>query len=479
MDVEELSVEWVHSAFLRGELDSAELCSSYLELIDEFEGGVHPLGAIRTINESALGDAARLDRALRRTGELSGPLHGVPIVIKDSVDTAGIPTSYGSITAAANVPTHDARVVRRLRQAGAIILAKATMADFGMSWFSNSSISDLTHNPYNYDHDSGGSSCGTGAAVSANLALAGIGGDTGGSVRVPASFCNLVGIRVSPERVSLEGVAPLLSVQDTLGPMTRTLSYAAAVLDGLGASLPGEGSFVDSLHQACGEPVTFGVVRQLVGYSAAEDESTDVTGVFDRALGELRTAGCKTVDLTIPGLPGLLRDSSLYLLSSRDEVDAFIKASPGIAADSLQDIYQSRQYPPSLDLLEEIATGTIARGAKPAIQAAGRARAQLRDAVLSLMIDTAATVLCFPTVRLPPPTHQDIRRGRWPCLEYPTNTVVASQAGLPAATVPAGFTPSGLPVGLELVAPAFGEHRLLSVAQRVEQVLGARRPPPN
>ena len=141
----------------------------------------------------------------RKTGKLSGPLHGIPVAVKDQAETKGIATSFGSIALKGYVPKEDATIVAKLKAAGAIILGKTTLPDFATSWFGYSSVSGETKNPYDLARDPGGSSAGTGAAVSANLATIGIGEDTGGSIRLPSSFCNLVGVRVTPGLISRNG----------------------------------------------------------------------------------------------------------------------------------------------------------------------------------------------------------------------------------------------------------------------------------
>ena len=170
----------------------------YIDRIEAYDRQGPALNSIVNVNQSALAEADRLDDLLSRTRTLAGPLHGIPVVVKDQAETKGIVTTFGSIALDGYLPQHDATAIVRLKEAGAIILAKSTMPDFATSWFGFSSKSGETKNPYALDRDPGGSSSGTGAAVAANLAMVGIGEDTGGSIRLPASFNNLVGVRVTP-----------------------------------------------------------------------------------------------------------------------------------------------------------------------------------------------------------------------------------------------------------------------------------------
>jgi len=191
------------------------------------------LNSILTVNPRALDEAEELDRSFGRSGEFVGLLHGVPVLVKDQAETAGIRTTFGSVAFEDHVPEEDATVVRRLKEAGAVVLAKTNLPDFATSWFAYSSAGGVTKNPYDLDRDPGGSSGGTGAAVAANLGAVGIGEDTGGSIRLPASFDNLVGVRVTTGLISRNGLSPLVVFQDTAGPMTRTVKDAAILLDAL------------------------------------------------------------------------------------------------------------------------------------------------------------------------------------------------------------------------------------------------------
>ena len=197
-DIEEITIAQVHEGYRSGAFTVREVVQAYLDRIEGIDRSGAALNSIISVSASALDEADALDAAFAADGELRGPLHGVPVVVKDQIETAGIPTSFGSIASGDYQPEVDASAIARLREAGAIILAKTTMPDFATSWFSTSSRSGVTKNPYDLSRDPGGSSSGSAAAVAANLSLVGIGEDTGGSIRLPASFCNLVGLRVTP-----------------------------------------------------------------------------------------------------------------------------------------------------------------------------------------------------------------------------------------------------------------------------------------
>ncbi|MGK7229454.1 amidase [Streptomyces hygroscopicus] len=216
----------LQALYRSGEVTVSEIVAAHLKRIEALDP---QLNSVVTLNRAAMDDAARLDAGTTPRG----PLFGVPVVIKDNIDTAGIATASGSAALAAHVPAADAHLVVRLREAGAVILAKTALPDFAMSWHGHSSRSGVTRNPYDLSRDPGGSSSGTGAAVAAGLAMAGVGTDTGGSIRVPASFCGLVGIRPTVGLVSRHGVTALVREQDSPGPLARTVADAAILLEAM------------------------------------------------------------------------------------------------------------------------------------------------------------------------------------------------------------------------------------------------------
>ena len=231
--IEEATIADIHKAFSEGSLTCRQLVEAYLDRIEKYDRNGPKLNSIVTVNPEALSEADRLDAQYSKTKKLIGPLHGIPVVVKDQAETRGIMTTFGSIAMDGYMPERDATAVRKLKDAGAIILGKSTLPDWATSWFGFSSKSGETKNPYALDRDPGGSSSGTAAAVAANLCTVGIGEDTGGSIRLPASFTNLVGVRVTPGLISRDGMSPLVVFQDTAGPITRTVTDAAILLDAL------------------------------------------------------------------------------------------------------------------------------------------------------------------------------------------------------------------------------------------------------
>ncbi|MEV7085813.1 amidase [Streptomyces sp. NPDC093085] len=499
--LDEATVADVHAAYRAGTLTARALVRAYLDRIaalDTVGGGGPGLNSVLAVNAAALADADALDERLRATGEFAGPLHGIPVVLKDQIETAGLTTTYGSQTAREHVPERDATIVSALREAGAVILAKTTMPDFATSWHSTSSVSGLTRNPYALDRDAGGSSSGTATAVAANLATVGIGEDTGGSIRLPASFCNLVGVRVTPGLISRAGMSPLVETQDTPGPMTRTVTDAALLLDVLAGYDPADpytataaiaanraagdrsarnrSTYRDALAPDALRGARIGVLRQAFG-DAGDPEAEAVNTVIAAALERIAAAGAELVDVEIPELDHYVAYTSVYFSRSRADLDAFLAGRPGIQATSVAQVYEDGLAHPNLDLFAGIATGPAHPDDDPEYPRRLAARERFQREIIGVMAAHGVDALCFPDVRIAAPSHADVLASRWTCLEFPTNTVIASQFLMPSVTVPAGFTTDGLPVGLELMALPYHEADMLGLAYGVERATAARRAP--
>ncbi|KIX94593.1 uncharacterized protein Z520_09639 [Fonsecaea multimorphosa CBS 102226] len=489
----ELTIARAHKGYRDGTFTARQVVEYYLQrikTIDQADNGPK-LNSILAISSIAIAEADALDTHLKSTSELKGPLHGIPVVVKDQASTKGLATTYGSILAKDYVPEQDATLITRLKAAGAIILAKTTMPDFATSWHSTSSLSGTTKNPYDTKRDPGGSSSGTGAAVAADLGLLGVGEDTGGSIRVPSSFCGLVGIRVTPGIISRAGFSPLLVPQDTPGPMCRTVTDAALMLDILAgfdeqdpytaaaviAGPPTGGSYAANLSADKIKSARIGVLRDVFGPESSPD-SQAVNKVITGALQTLQDNGTVLVDVEIPNLMKLLEITFTYHQRSRSDLDDFFSRHPFLKTNT-KEIYDSKKYHPALDLFEGIATGIGTPQEDPDFTARLLAREELQRAITVTLAKHNLDALAFPDVQIPAPLLEDVLSQRWPAADFPTNTLVSSQSLFPSVTVPAGLTQggSGLPVGLELVSLPYREQKLLELAYGVEQLVQGRKPP--
>ena len=344
-----------------------------------------------------------------------------------------------------------------------------------------------TRNPHALDRDPGGSSGGTGAAVSANFGAIGIGEDTGGSIRLPASFDNLVGIKVTPGMISRAGMSPLVIFQDSAGPMCRTVTDTAKLLEVMvgfdpkdsytaTALIAGHVKYTGCLDAGALAGKTLGVVRQAFG-SPSDPEAAAVNAVIEEALKALAAAGATLVDVEIPDLDHYVEYTSLYVNHSRHDLDAFLATRPGIPWDKCKDIADAKKYHPLLELFEMIVEGPEDPLSDPEYYPRYTARETFQRVVINAMGKAGAAALVFPTTQIPSPTRTELDAGKWTTFTYPTNTLIAAQTWMPAVSVPAGFTEGGVPVGLEMMGLPYGEGPLLGLAYAFEQATGHRRAP--
>lgn len=485
----ETTIDDIHAGYENGDLTCEELVDRYLDRIEAYDANGPELNAIITVNDNALDRAAELDERFADNGPV-GPLHGIPFVVKDQVETADITTTFGSEAFSNYTPTEDATMISHLRDAGAIILAKTNLPDWATSWFGYSSAIGRTKNPYDLDRDPGGSSSGTGAAVAANLGAVGIGEDTGGSIRLPASFNNLFGIRVTPGLLSRTGMSPLVVSQDTPGPMARSSKELAIVLDvtagydsddeytAVNELTDDPGSYVDQLNADELDGTRIGVLKNAFG-DTADEKSRVVTEKVEEAIEMMNTAGAEIVDpVSVPDLEEHLTSTSLYLLQSKRDLNDFFASRPEAPVDSVAELYETDQYHEILDLFIGIAEECPADPeSDPDYWEAVASQLKFQRDVLNVYARNDLDILLCPDVQVVPPKAEAIESGDLDTLTFPTNTVLASQSGLCAVSVPTGLTDTGLPVGVELIGKPYAEAKLLSVAYAFEQEADPRVAP--
>lgn len=486
--LEEATIDDIHSAFRSEELTCRQLVELYLERMEAYDKSGPELNSVITVNPNVLEEAEELDRSFQQAGEFTGPLHGIPVLVKDQAETAGIRTTFGSVAFKDYTPPEDATVIKRLREAGAVILAKTNLPDFATSWFAYSSAGGVTKNPYDLDRDPGGSSSGTGTAVAANLGAVGVGEDTGGSIRVPASFDNLVGVRVTTGLISRKGMSPLVVFQDTAGPMTRTVKDAATLLDAMVGYDPddpftavaplsaGAGSYTRSLAEDGLDGARIGILREVFGPDEDPD-SGQVNSVVENAIQAMREAGAEVVDpVSVPDLQHYIGVTSLYLSQSRYDIDQFLAERPG--NHTIAELYASEQFHPRLDLFMEIEKEAPADPEEdPDYYKGLAAREEFRRAILTSMAEHGLDAILYPNSQVLPPTRKELDDWKWTVLTFPTNALIAAQADLPSVALPAGFAEGDMPVGFELVGKPYREADLLKMAYAYEKQASPRKPP--
>jgi amidase len=459
-----LSARALRDAVAAGELSATEVVSAHLERIEQVNPRVNAI--VTLVPERALAEAAALD-AGTAAGRRAGLLHGLPVAVKDLNDTAGIRTTYGSPIYADHVPITDALIVERLRGAGAIIIGKTNTPEFGAGSHTFNEVFGTTRNPYDLRRSAGGSSGGAAAALAARMIPIADGSDLGGSLRNPASFCNVVGLRPSPGRVPSAQAGDGWSPMSQLGPMARTVGDLALLLAAIAGPDPRAPL---SLDEAL--PASVQTPASLAGVRVAWSENVDGLPVQTAVTAALREARAALVDLGAD-VCDLEPD-----LAGADEVFETYRS----LAFAHGHAEEARTHP---ELVKEEVLADVRRGEALSVTDVMRA-ADLRT---ELFRRTSALLVRFdllvaPTVQVAPFAAEL----RWPATvdgeameRYYTWMRSCSRitsTTLPALSLPAGFTPEGLPIGLQLVGRHRGEARLLSLAAALEARLdaGAREP---
>ena len=495
--LEEATIAGIHAAMKSGRLTCAALVEQYLGRIDAHDKRGAALNAITVINPEAMREAAALDRQFTSSGPAQ-PLHCIPVIVKDNFETIGLQTAAGSLALKGFDPQRDAFQVKRIKEAGAVVLAKSNMAEWAFSPYEtvNSVLPGYTRNPYALDRVTAGSSGGTAAAIAANFGAVGLGSDTGNSIRGPSAHQALVGIRSTMGLTSRAGVVPLSLLADIAGPMTRTVEDAVAVFQVVAGEDPADPvtlakDFAPSGLRPPGRPAALpdyraalvrgglkgariGVLRQ-----AYERETTDpeVVKVFTAALDDLRKAGAVIVDpARVEGLTGIRRirdagscggfkhDINRYLASLGDRVPV----------KDLEGIIRSRRFHPAIELrLTRAQEGTEHGLDSAACKAEADYRERFRAAVLETMTVHDLKAFVYPTWSNPPRLIGDLNTPHGD-----NSQVFSPTTGWPAIQVPMGYTRDGrLPAGITFFGRAWDEPTLITLAYDYEQATKHRRPP--
>lgn len=477
----EATIASVHAAMRAGSLTARELVGAYLDRIAAYDQNAPRINSILRLNAQALAEASLLDA--QAAAAAAAPLHGVPVVIKDNIESAGMETTAGSRCLQNNVAADDAFVVRRLREAGAIVLAKTNLHELASGGETVSTLQGQTLNPYDLTRTPGGSSGGTGAAIAANFGLVGIGTDGINSIRSPASANSLVGLRPTMGLVSRAGLIPCGLTQDTIGPITRTVADTAILLDVIAGHDPADpvtslgephipSSYTNALDADGLKGARIGVLRHFFG---SGPEHAPVNAVMQRALATIEALGAALIAIDDAIHPEtLLAETLVHHYEMQRDLDAYLARAPlTVAARAMADIVASGDVHPSV-------AGTLAAAmALAGREAEYRERLQrqqdLRQRLLNLMAAHRLDALAFP--------HQRRLVARIGESQAERNGVVASATGFPAIVIPAGFSgpdrhaPLGVPVGLEFLGRPFSEPVLIRLAYAAEHALHARRPP--
>jgi amidase len=484
--VEETTIAQIHTALRTRQVTCRGLVEAYLARIDAYDKKGPSINAAVLLNPDALKTADELD-ARMKAGTAMRPLECIPVIVKDNYETKGLRTTAGSESLTNFIPTRDAFVVQKIKDAGAIVLLKSNMAEFAFTPLETvgSILPGYTFNPYALNHTTAGSSGGTAAAIAANFGAVGLGTDTGNSIRGPSSHQSLVGIRSTMGLVSRMGVVPLNFLADIAGPITRTVEDAAVVLRVIAGPDPGDrvtlssaghipSSYAAFLKKNALKGVRLGVLHAAYDRPSADAE---VMAVFKAALAELKAAGAEIVDpAAVDGLAQVQRPQNAGPCRGfKYDLEHYL-AEAGAPIKTLDDIIKGGHFHPTIrQRLERAQTTDDAGDDSPGCQASRDYRKKYGDAVLATMATLKLDAFVYPTWSNPPAIIGDVRSN----LAGDNSQVYAPTTGFPAITVPMGFTRGGtLPAGLTIFGRPWDESRLFALAYAYEQATHHRKPPP-
>lgn len=475
MELTALTIHELRALLRRREVTAGQVLRAFLKRIAQQEGKVQAYMAVT--GREALGRAARLDRRLER-GEDCGPLAGIPLAIKDVICTRGIPTTCSSRILEGFVPPYDATVMRRLDRAGTVVLGKANMDEFAMGSSTENSGYKITRNPWDLGRVPGGSSGGSGAAVAADLCAGALGSDTGGSIRQPAAFCGIVGLKPTYGRVSRYGLVAFASSLDQIGPMTKDVRDAAILLNVIAGHDPCDSTSVDlpvpDYTAQLGRDVT-GLRIGIPDEYFIEGTDPEVETAIRGAISVLESLGAKAERISLPYTEYAV---ATYYLVATAEASSNLARYDGVkyglrtrdAKDLLEMYMKSRQNGFGAEVKRRIMLGTYALSAGyydayylKALKVRTLIRRDFEQAF------KRCEVILTPTA--PTPAFRLGEKTGDPLTMYLSDifTISANLAGIPGISLPCGFTQAGLPIGLQLLGKPFDEATVLQVAFAYEQ----------
>ena len=474
-EVAESTIAAQQKAMAEGRITSKALVQVYLNRIAAFDQKGPRLNAIITVNPKALEQAEALDRERAAKGA-RGPLHGIPIIVKDNYGTTDMPTTAGTLALLGFTPAADAYQVKKLREAGAVIIAKSNLHELASGITTVGSAFGQTLNPYDPSRNPGGSSGGTGAAIAASYAAVGMGSDTCGSIRIPAAVNNLVGLRPTKGLSSIAGIVPLSTTQDTGGPLARTTADLALVLDATIGEDPADpatllGSkqqrpnFTEALKSASLKDLRIGILEPLFG-DASDD--AEVIKLVRAAIDEMKKLGAVPVPVPLPELIAAIDGASVIALEFKEDLAAYLAGQPNAPVHSLDEIVNGGLIHASLESVMKTRVGGKGRDSVDYKLALAK-RAALQQLILKAMADNKVDVLAYPTLRRKVARINEAALG--------STCQLSALTGFPALTMPAGFTADGLPVAVELFSRPFEDARLVGYSHVFENATRHRRAP--
>ena len=446
----DISIAEASDLLRRRKISPVEITRSCLNRIEELNPTINAF--ITVMHDSALAQAREAEIEIG-AGNWRGPLHGVPIGLKDLIDTAGVKTTCASALFAERVPTEDAEVVRRLKDAGAVLIGKQNMQEFAWGGTSASSYFGAVHNPWDNKRIAGGSSGGSAAAVATGMCFGALGTDTGGSIREPAAFCGIVGLKPTYGRVSTRGVFPLSPSLDHVGPLSRNVIDTALLLQAIAGYDKLDTTTIDCPVESYTDPLKASIKPRIgiVRRPFFDDLDPEIESAINNALKQISHLSADILEIDLPSTPGAVQAPEVMAVHSK-----YFTASPESYGPWMRE--RMRQAA-AIDVVTYI-----------------QAREEL-ERVRRLVPDVFAKVdfLVTPTTPVPPITLKEaMEMSPDPAGElWLRNTRPFNAYGLPTISIPCGFTRTGLPIGLQISGPHFGEASLLSFTYAFEQTISS------
>jgi amidase len=488
----EATVADVHAAYQAHELTSRQLVQMYLDRIRAYDHNGPAIDCIVTVNPKALEEADKLDAEFAKTGKFKGPLHGVPVLVKDEIDTAGMPTTQGTTIFKDYRPPLDAFVVAKLREAGAIILAKTTLSEFA-GGDTYSALTGYSRNPYALDRTVGGSSGGSGGALAANFGLLALGEETSSSLKRPAAWGALAGMRATPGLISRTGMwdgHPVPTAQ--MGPMTRTVTDLAKLMDIMVGYDPEDPitafgpmhtpkTYTAFLDKGSLKGARIGVIREPMGGNSKPDSADfkKVDALFQKALDDMKAQGATVIDVVIPDLKTLAAKRATDPALTEEALRVYLSRNPQSQFKTRADIDNHPEMPKSFKARTGQGgrrSGSAAPADAASILESNRAREQLMTNMAAVMAENHLDALAYKAVEQEPTL-----------IEEATNPPYKSNGGVvsintfmiytPTITVPMGFSDAGIPAGLAFLGLPYSEPTLIKLAYAYEQATHHRKPP--
>lgn len=480
--LEDATISSVHKAMNNSELTCTQLIQMYIKRIEKYDKKGPNINSIITINPNVLKIADKLDNEFLQSG-ITKPLHGIPVLLKDNINTKDMPTTAGSVALKEVIPSDDAHITKKLKNAGAIILAKVNLHEFAIWGETISSVLGQTLNPYDLTRTPGGSSGGTSAGIAANFGIIGIGTDTINSVRSPASACSLIGLRPTIGLISRNGIVPYSLTQDTAGPIMRTVEDTAKVLDiisGYDSSDPITASSIGHIPKSYTSYLNKDGLRGkrigiLHSFFGKEKPHKEVNAVIFNALDNIKENGATLIDIEeYIDADELVNKVSVHLYEFKTHLNQYLKnLGPKSNVHSLQDIIKSGKYHPGIEETIKIAQ-TLDINSKEYNR---RLKKQLetQKVIMEIMNKYNLDAIVYPHQKRPV-----VKIGK---TQIDRNGVLGSVTGFPSIVMPAGFTdptntaPIGVPIGIEFLSKKWHEPMLIEIAYAFEQKINAHIPP--